>query len=112
MVWLPRNGGRIVFRSRFPDFVGKLVNHCHILQHEDNGMMQPVEIVPDAADANFEPATSLPSESGPTAVTQAMMVEAFRECSRFVDANPQPRRAQEYPATNGCFAPTDQGGGE
>ena len=48
MVHIPRNGGRIVFRSRFWDFVGLYVNHCHLLLHEDNGMMQPVEVIKEA----------------------------------------------------------------
>jgi len=26
--------------------LGVYVNHCHLLQHEDTGMMQPVEVVP------------------------------------------------------------------
>ena len=52
-VWIPRNGGRIVFRSRFPDFVGTWVNHCHILLHEDNGMMQVVQGTPFADEANY-----------------------------------------------------------
>ncbi|HKJ56497.1 MAG TPA: multicopper oxidase domain-containing protein [Nitriliruptoraceae bacterium] len=46
VVPLPRHRGRVVFRSRFPDFVGTYVNHCHILLHEDNGMMQAVEVTP------------------------------------------------------------------
>ncbi len=44
--WIPRNGGRFVFRSRFWDYTGELVNHCHILLHEDNGMMQRIQIGP------------------------------------------------------------------
>ncbi|MEM8962311.1 MAG: multicopper oxidase domain-containing protein, partial [Acidobacteriota bacterium] len=52
-VWIPRNGGRIIFRSRFPDFVGTWVNHCHILLHEDNGMMQVVQGTPFADEANY-----------------------------------------------------------
>ena len=43
-VSIPR-GGRVVFRSRFADYTGKWVNHCHILMHEDHGMMQAVECV-------------------------------------------------------------------
>ncbi len=39
-----RAGGRVVFRSRFADYIGTWVNHCHILMHEDHGMMQAVEI--------------------------------------------------------------------
>lgn len=37
--------GEITMRSRFLDFTGKFVFHCHILQHEDGGMMQVVEVV-------------------------------------------------------------------
>ncbi len=33
-------------RSRFVDFTGQYVIHCHILIHEDRGMMQLVEVVP------------------------------------------------------------------
>lgn len=44
-ILLPRNGGSITIRSRFLDFTGALVLHCHILDHEDLGMMQNVEIV-------------------------------------------------------------------
>ena len=29
------------------------MNHCHILMHEDHGMMQAVEAVPRAEDANY-----------------------------------------------------------
>ncbi|MBS1787172.1 MAG: multicopper oxidase domain-containing protein [Acidobacteria bacterium] len=34
--------------TRFADFTGKFVNHCHILGHEDRGMMQLIEVVPNA----------------------------------------------------------------
>ncbi|HET6842011.1 MAG TPA: multicopper oxidase domain-containing protein [Candidatus Angelobacter sp.] len=37
--------GHIKMRSRFDDFYGKFVVHCHILGHEDRGMMQVVEVV-------------------------------------------------------------------
>ena len=36
----------VVIRIRFTDFTGKFVFHCHILNHEDNGMMAVVEVVP------------------------------------------------------------------
>lgn len=38
--------GSITMRSRFIDFTGKYVYHCHILFHEDMGMMGIVEVVP------------------------------------------------------------------
>jgi len=37
--------GEIVIRTRFLDFPGKFVYHCHILDHEDRGMMGVVEVV-------------------------------------------------------------------
>jgi FtsP/CotA-like multicopper oxidase with cupredoxin domain len=37
--------GSVTFRSRFEDFAGKFVLHCHIIDHEDMGMMQIVEVV-------------------------------------------------------------------
>ena len=42
---LPING-EVVVRIPFKDFTGKFVYHCHILNHEDNGMMGIVEVVP------------------------------------------------------------------
>lgn len=41
---LVRPGNPVRFRSRYEDFDGKFVIHCHILDHEDQGMMQVVEI--------------------------------------------------------------------
>ena len=35
---------QVVIRVRFDDFVGKTVFHCHILDHEDRGMMAVLEI--------------------------------------------------------------------
>ena len=38
-------GTRITFESNFVDFPGKFVEHCHIVAHEDLGMMSAVEVV-------------------------------------------------------------------
>jgi FtsP/CotA-like multicopper oxidase with cupredoxin domain len=38
-------------RSRFVDFPGQYVIHCHILAHEDRGMMAIVQLVPAGAPA-------------------------------------------------------------
>ncbi len=38
--------GYFKMRSRFADFLGKFVLHCHILGHEDRGMMQLIQIAP------------------------------------------------------------------
>lgn len=37
--------GSVTYKTRFETFTGKFVIHCHILRHEDRGMMQTVEIV-------------------------------------------------------------------
>ena len=37
--------GYIKIRSRFVDFAGTFVLHCHILDHEDRGMMQLVRVI-------------------------------------------------------------------
>jgi FtsP/CotA-like multicopper oxidase with cupredoxin domain len=37
--------GNVVIRTKYKDFDGKYVLHCHILFHEDHGMMQVVEVV-------------------------------------------------------------------
>ena len=39
---------RIRFRTRFADYTGTFVFHCHNLQHEDLGMMQALQVVPPA----------------------------------------------------------------
>lgn len=44
-IWVPPRQS-VTFRSRFDVFDGKFVLHCHILSHEDLGMMQLVEITP------------------------------------------------------------------
>jgi len=54
IVRLPAKG-EVVIRQRFADYTGKFVFHCHILAHEDNGMMAIVDVTedgrPDPADA-------------------------------------------------------------
>ena len=37
--------GQVVIRQRYTNFTGRFVVHCHILFHEDNGMMAPVQVV-------------------------------------------------------------------
>ena len=41
-------GYTVVMRTRYEDFTGEFVMHCHILDHEDSGMMQNVEVVSPA----------------------------------------------------------------
>ena len=43
-VIVERKGGELVFRSRFLDFTGIFMLHCHMMNHEEMGMMQTVEV--------------------------------------------------------------------
>jgi FtsP/CotA-like multicopper oxidase with cupredoxin domain len=38
-------GDTITFQSNFVDYPGRFVEHCHIVSHEDLGMMSEIEIV-------------------------------------------------------------------
>ncbi len=92
VVWVPRNGGRVVFRSRFADYVGVLVNHCHILLHEDHGMMQAVEITPFADQANFEAKDHVaPIDASPEVVSSIYppldQAGLWRQSMQFIDPN-------------------------
>jgi FtsP/CotA-like multicopper oxidase with cupredoxin domain len=43
----PAKGGSIVIRSRFLDYTGVFMMHCHMMNHEEMGMMQAVEVYRD-----------------------------------------------------------------
>jgi len=49
-VWVPSNT-TVVIRMKFKQWVGKAVYHCHILPHEDTGMMANFLIVPRGSDS-------------------------------------------------------------
>ena len=40
-----KTGDSFTFESNFVDFAGRFVGHCHIVSHEDLGMMEAVEVV-------------------------------------------------------------------
>ncbi|HTG21989.1 MAG TPA: multicopper oxidase domain-containing protein, partial [Reyranella sp.] len=42
-----RKGGTLTFRSRFLDYTGIYMLHCHMMNHEEMGMMQTVEVYKD-----------------------------------------------------------------
>jgi FtsP/CotA-like multicopper oxidase with cupredoxin domain len=42
--------GTVTIEMPFEDFDGKFVIHCHILDHEDGGMMGRIDLAPDAPD--------------------------------------------------------------
>jgi len=40
---VPRRGS-LTFQSRFLDYTGTFMLHCHMMNHEELGMMQTVEV--------------------------------------------------------------------
>jgi FtsP/CotA-like multicopper oxidase with cupredoxin domain len=78
-VAIPRGGGRVVFRTRFDDFVGKWVNHCHVLMHEDNGMMQEVECTDDPSRTNYRTRSQVASPGMPAAEVDAIYPKPSRK---------------------------------
>lgn len=48
VITIPPNNGSVTIWQRFSDFEGLFVVHCHILQHEDRGMMINILLVPNA----------------------------------------------------------------
>jgi FtsP/CotA-like multicopper oxidase with cupredoxin domain len=40
-----RSGDSLTFEANFVDFTGRFVEHCHVISHEDLGMMGSVEVV-------------------------------------------------------------------
>ena len=92
-IWIPRHRGRVVFRSRFPDFVGAYVHHCHILLHEDNGMMHVIEATPFVSQSNYA------ARDGDVDIDlkfpRPTRQDAYRQSSMFLD--PDPNTGQNYP---------------
>ena len=44
----PAAGGSTVIRTRFLDYTGVFMMHCHMMNHEELGMMQSVEVYNEA----------------------------------------------------------------
>lgn len=94
-VWMPRNGGRVVFRTRFADYTGRWVLHCHVLLHEDHGMMQTVRSTDRAKDSNYSArarvASQAMSEEDVSAIYPAPSLDVmYLQNLRFIDPSPHP----------------------
>lgn len=44
--WNLKGGETVVVKMKFTDNIGSFVFHCHILEHEDAGMMAQLDVVP------------------------------------------------------------------
>lgn len=97
---MPRHGGRVVFRTRFDDFAGQWVNHCHLLFHEDNGMMQVVDCQENAEGVNYHTRETVAEHTMDGSEVDAIYPKPsselmYRQNLSFVD--PSHLGYQEYP---------------
>jgi L-ascorbate oxidase len=76
----------VVMRTHYTDFTGEFVMHCHVLDHEDAGMMQNVAIV--------TPATALISRIARPFSNAKTSMEAFIDRVR-----DKPRRKNQLALT-------------
>ena len=53
--------GALSLRMRFDDFTGLFVMHCHRLNHEDNGLMALINVIPAVSTY----AVAVPGIAGP-----------------------------------------------
>jgi len=58
-------GGSVTIRTRYRRFTGTFVMHCHILEHEDHGMMQAMEVMEDPPALGSPDSTCVPCLEGP-----------------------------------------------
>lgn len=56
--------GSMTFRSRFEDFTGLFMLHCHMMNHEELGMMQTVEVYSDTEKKQTDTGVLLPLRPG------------------------------------------------
>jgi FtsP/CotA-like multicopper oxidase with cupredoxin domain/peroxiredoxin len=83
-IWVPNNG-TVKFRTQYTEFIGTFVQHCHILDHEDQGMMQLVDIkdpkAPSTAALSTQPVpakgTPAPTFSRPDGTGKARSQSEF-----------------------------------
>lgn len=64
-IWVPVNSTAVI-RTKFKQWTGKAVYHCHILPHEDTGMMGNFLITSPGAAAAHHPATARKAPPPPT----------------------------------------------
>lgn len=78
--------GYIKIRLRFTDYWGKHVFHCHLLKHEDQGMMQNLYVINDGTGNNpcVQVETSAPPRPGATIGHPDALAASYYPSSDFV----------------------------
>ena len=64
--------GQVVIRIKFEGFYGWFVYHCHILKHEDEGMMATIQVRQNATDPITPPPSPPPPPTPPPLPSGAM----------------------------------------
>ncbi|MEJ7894660.1 MAG: multicopper oxidase family protein [Solirubrobacteraceae bacterium] len=64
--WYVAPGEEVVVDIPFSDYSGKFIMHCHVLEHEDDGMMTQFETLPSPADPGLPPGGTPPPAPGMT----------------------------------------------
>jgi L-ascorbate oxidase len=59
-----RSGYHVVLRTAYVRYIGEYVMHCHILDHEDQGMMLNVEVVPEGDNPDQSGRLPVPGGTG------------------------------------------------
>ena len=67
---------KLIIDFRDPNIVGKFVYHCHILEHEDGGMMAVAEVVPSAA---------IRASTAKSEISSTLGQSAFNRTRGFID---------------------------
>lgn len=84
-------GWTVKARSRYTAFTGTFVNHCHILDHEDQGMMQLVEIVtPGVGNVALEKRMPVVKLQSPYSARQWKLPDATGAMQQLSDFKGQP----------------------
>lgn len=71
--WFIGQGQAVTVKLKFSDFVGEYLIHCHILEHEDGGMMSNFEVISEdgTPTPTVPPATQTPTPSATASPTTA-----------------------------------------
>ncbi len=105
-VLVPPNGN-VVFKITFdPRYPGKFVYHCHILNHEDGGMMGTIEVRPPSSPGTTTPGSVAPSSAVATTAAGASSTTATVSPSTSAGASSSTSATTTTVATSTSTAPS------
>jgi FtsP/CotA-like multicopper oxidase with cupredoxin domain len=75
--WLLDPGETVEVKLKFTDFTGRYVFHCHMVEHEDDGMMSQFEVVPPSVTPTPTRTPTRTPTATPTATPPAIAGTSF-----------------------------------